>query len=92
MTTDDWRLQGQESYLSGRSMKWAAWWPYRADWDHDHCEFCTAEISDRPVDDHTEFNAAWVTADDSYHWVCPRCFDDFHERFGWIVVGDIPNT
>jgi hypothetical protein len=33
-----------------------------------------------------------VTADDSYHWVCRVCFDDFRERFGWIVVGDPPSA
>src|SRR5215204_663094 len=57
-------------------MRWAVWKRYRTDSDHDHCSFCNAEISDGPIDDHTEFNAAWVTADDSYHWVCELCFVD----------------
>ncbi len=84
--SNDWRLMGQESFLAGREMRWMTWRPYREGWDHDHCDFCSAEISDRPIDDHTEFNEAWVTADDEYHWVCPRCFGDFRDRFGWTVV------
>ena len=87
---DDWRLQGQERYLTGRTLRWAVWWSYQEGWDHDHCEFCWAEISDRPIDDHTEYNAMWVTADDDYHWICPNCFSDFRTRFGWSVVGDEP--
>ncbi len=82
---DEWRLTGQERYLRSVRLRWRNWWSYRADWDHDHCEFCHAEISDRPIDGHTEYNAAWVT-DDDYHWICPRCFDDFRERFDWKIA------
>jgi hypothetical protein len=66
-------------------MRRIRWRPSRPGWDHDHCEFCSGEISDRPIDDHTQFNAAWVTADDEDHWVCPQCFDDFRDRFGWSI-------
>jgi hypothetical protein len=83
---DDWRLQGQDEYLSGRTLRWATWWPYREGWDHDHCEFCWSEISDQPVDEHVQHNAAWVTEDDDYHWICPRCFEDFREQFAWVVA------
>ena len=47
--------------------------------------------SDKGFDDHTEFNAAWVTADDNYHWICPPCFEDFRGRFEWTIE-DPPNT
>jgi hypothetical protein len=80
---DDWRLQGQEPYLTGVELRWSTW---AESCDHDHCEFCSAEISDRPVDDHTQFNQGWTT-NDRYRWVCPPCFDDFRERFRWTVVG-----
>jgi hypothetical protein len=69
---------------------WSTWTPYREHWDHDHCAFCAAEISDRPVDDHTEYNAAWVTEDNNYDWICPVCFVDFREQFGWAVEGSAP--
>ena len=86
---DDWRLRDQSNYLLGRTMRWATWTPYRENRDHDHCEFCAAEISDRPVDEHTEYNAGWVT-EDNYHWICPVCFADFREQFGWAVEGAAP--
>jgi len=25
---------------------------------------------------------------DEYHWICPECFRDFREMFGWQVVED----
>ena len=84
MADDDWRLRGQERYLSGVTLRWRTWWPYRPGWDHDHCSFCMAEISDQPIDGHTEYNEAWVTEDD-YHWVCATCFEDFRDRFAWTV-------
>jgi hypothetical protein len=86
VTHDDWRLMNQERFLNGVTLRFRAWWPYRPGWDHDHCAFCTAEISDQPIDGHTEYNSGWVT-EDGYHWVCPACFEDFRTRFGWVVEG-----
>lgn len=77
---------GQEKYLLGAQLRWMVWRPYRPGWDHDQCAFCQSEISDRPVDEHTLYNAAWVTASDEYTWICPSCFDDFRERFRWEIV------
>lgn len=85
---EDWRLQGQESYLAGVELRWATW---AESCDHDHCEFCWAEISDRTVDDHTQFSEGWTT-DDRHRWVCAPCFADFRERFRWTVVDDGPTT
>lgn len=82
---EDWRLTGQEAYLVGRPLRLARWVPYRPGWDHDHCEFCWAEISDDETS-HADFSEAWVTADDNRTWVCPACFDDFRGRFGWTIV------
>ena len=76
---------GQERYLAGRRMRFTSWTPYRAGWDHDHCDFCSTEISDDRTG-HAEYDEAWVTSDDSYKWVCPNCFDDFRERFKWVVI------
>jgi hypothetical protein len=67
-------------------------------WDHDHCEFCWQEFCDTdhdcgdgshpllegyaargPAGSHPEAQR------DDYHWVCPTCFDDFKEYFGWTL-------
>lgn len=46
----DWRLQGHEKYLQGAVLERKAYPPYRPEWEHDHCEFCSAEFSlDTPV-------------------------------------------
>ena len=85
MSADDWRLMGQEQLLLGAHLKWMTWKPFRPGWDHDHCAFCTDEIADAPLGEYTKYNAAWVTSADEYHWVCPVCFEDFRESFGWII-------
>jgi len=45
----------------------------------------------KDLDDHTEFNAAWTTADDNYHRICPPCFENFRDRFEWTIE-DPPTT
>ncbi len=69
------------------------------DREHDHCEFCWATFMDsthseahrRPATDHPEtLTEGWTTTDDhphgaGYHWVCPRCVEDFAEEYGWSV-------
>ena len=79
---DDWRLTNQEEFLAGRMLAWRRWSAARPGSDHDHCEFCWAEFGDQADDE--VVNEGWTTVEDSYHWVCPACFEDFRERFGWI--------
>jgi Zn-finger protein len=81
---DDWRRQGQERYLAGQALRFTKWWPYREGWDHDHCEFCWAEFSAEPQADNNQ--TGYVTSDDSYHWICSRCFADFREEFRWRII------
>ena len=82
---DDWRLNGQEDYLLSRRLRWERWATEQPSWDHDHCEFCFAKIWDR-ADGADEYTHAYVTADDHKSWVCEVCFNDFRERFRWLVV------
>lgn len=81
----DWRLQGQEEYLQGARLARRSYRRYGPNptWDHDHCEFCTAEFM---VEDHPDvLHEGYATLDD-YRWICPTCFEDFRERFAWTVV------
>jgi hypothetical protein len=89
MTThdaSDWRLQGQERYLSGAKLAYRRYrrYPKNPDWDHDHCEFCWAKfmLEERP----DVFQEGYCTLDE-YRWICSKCFTDFRERFHWEVVG-----
>ncbi len=82
---NDWRLQGQETYLRGVELCWRTYrrYPRNPDWDHDHCEFCWAKFM---VEDHPEvLHQGYCTLDD-YRWICSECFSDFKEMFEWRVV------
>lgn len=76
----DWRLQGQERYLTGAVLTWAKYVPPRADWDHDHCEFCSRKFSLRGEDLQEGY-----TTRDRYRWICGPCFVDFKEQLRWTV-------
>lgn len=43
-----------------------------------------AEITMNTV--HADFTAAYLTANDNYTWICPPCFNDFHEQVQWQVI------
>jgi len=66
----DWRLQGQEKYLSGVTLYYKKYIRYSDTWDHDHCEFCQVKFS---LEDHSggldEGYATKITT----HWICKRC-------------------
>jgi hypothetical protein len=79
-TEDDWRLQGQQRYLSGVTLVFKAWRQTRTGWDHDHCEFCGAKFSGRGGVDTLSHGYA---TEDEYRWICPQCFNDFRGRFRW---------
>ena len=77
----DWRLQGQERFLKGVSLVKKRYQKYREDWEHDHCEFCSIKLSERPED----INVGYVTTD-NYHWICENCYKDFSQMFHWVVL------
>ena len=81
---DDWRLNGQETFLTGVVLVRR---PYRRsprnpEWDHDHCAFCSAKFTLQDIPD--ALHEGYTTVDD-YHWVCDDCFNDFRHRFRWLV-------
>jgi hypothetical protein len=84
-TDTDWRLQGQEKYLSDARLFWRRWSETRPGWDHDHCEFCWAKFMDR--NDVPGILREGYTTDDEYHWICAGCAADFATRFGFTLVG-----
>jgi hypothetical protein len=46
--SDDWRLHGQEKYLSGVPLTLKKYTKWSETWDHDHCEFCMAKFMEEP--------------------------------------------
>jgi hypothetical protein len=81
---EDWRLGGQERYLTGLTLFWRTWRETRPGWDHDHCEFCWVEFAAREDPD---IQREGYTTDDEYHWICADCARDFRTRFDFTLVG-----
>ena len=79
---NDWRLQGQEEYMMRRKLKKSPFFQWSKTWDHEHCEFCSAKFSSHTDDSHE----GYITADHRRTWICPECFEDFKEMFGWELV------
>lgn len=78
----DLRLQGQEKYLLGVSLKFGIWSSNNPENDHDHWEFCWAKFtSSIPETLHEGYSTS-----DHYHWVCVECFNDFSKQFKWGVI------
>ncbi len=75
---DDWRRQGQETYLKGITLFHKSYHSQEKEWDHDHCEFCGEKFSETG----DGLKDGYATAD-NYHWICNACFNDFKEEFGW---------
>ena len=55
-------------------------------WDHDHCDFCWAKfmVPEQRQQDPEILTAGYTPAlGPGRTWICPTCFEDFRERFGW---------
>ncbi|HTL28028.1 MAG TPA: hypothetical protein VL282_02355 [Tepidisphaeraceae bacterium] len=72
---DDWRLRGQENWLSGATLYWRAFHETRPGWDHDHCEFCWAKFLD--ADNVPDVLREGYTTENEDRWVCATCAADF---------------
>lgn len=76
----DWRLSGQEEYLSGAQFKVSRFVSTEKS-DHEHCSFCWDKFSDNENSLHT----GYCTTDGLY-WVCEQCFMDFKEQFNFKII------
>ena len=74
---DEWRLQGQESYLNGKTLYWRNYSEKSQLNDHDHCDFCTDEISDLP----DTWHAGYSLLDEPHAAICQKCYEDFKKFF-----------
>ena len=82
INNNDWRLQGQEKYLFGKTLVHKKYAVKMTTTDHDHCEFCSDKFSTTISDCLTE---GYATIDD-YHWICQNCFNDFKNDFEWTTL------
>ena len=82
-TSDDWRLHGQEKYLSGVSLTWKKYKKWSETWDHDHCSFCMATFMEKTG---TDILTEGYATSDNYYWICKTCFEDFKTLFHWSIA------
>lgn len=78
MNNNDWRLTNQMDYLFRKKLIRGKFKPYRKDWEHDHCSFCSERIDNSTIE-------AYST-EDRYHWICTECFEAFKDTFEWEVT------
>lgn len=77
---NDWRLTGQEEYLFNAELKKISQEEIKnkSDLWHEHCEFCMDSISNKYEQD-------VYSTKDEYRLICKKCFNDFKDKFKWIV-------
>ena len=80
MNNNDWRLTNQMNYLFRNNIIKSKFKPYRDDWRHEHCAFCSEKIN-------CDTKIAYST-EDRYHWICEECFNDFKEMFEWNIINN----
>ncbi|MBQ6182415.1 MAG: hypothetical protein IJK33_00810 [Clostridia bacterium] len=79
---NDWRLMGQEEYLSGKTLYRIKFIKLSDEWDHEHCAFCWAKFSEREGDLHEGYCTEPENSKKAF-WICPECCEDFKEAFKW---------
>lgn len=62
------QMQRGEEYLEGEKIQ--HFW-------HEHCEFCREKAT-------TDKKCVFYCTKDMRYWVCPECFHDFKNSFGWV--------
>ncbi len=93
----DWRLEsgavcGIEDKLKNIPLYRIPFTPLSPGWDHEHCVFCWDKFSAHDNCLKEGFCTAKENSPDAY-WICPQCYNDFKEMFGWhTVVNAISNT
>ncbi len=75
-----WGQFGQEDiFPAGTALELRPYKAPRPGWDHDHCIFCWEKF----IESGSSTLTAGYTAEPADEWVCPSCFEEFAERFGW---------
>lgn len=93
---DDWRLTagpvcGHEERLKNIPLYYIPFQPLSRQWDHEHCAFCWDKFYL-----HEEcLQEGYCTRpqnEPGAYWICPACYEDFKELFGWTAGGEMPEN
>ena len=77
---DDWRIMGQEGYLTDKLLQHRKFDRKLCVLDFDQCNFCY-EIFDRNPE--APLTAYYEPI--GKYWICEECYNDFKEHFNWTV-------
>ncbi|MDR1102095.1 MAG: hypothetical protein LBL34_07095 [Clostridiales bacterium] len=78
---NDWRLGILNNRLKGETWAHKKYTQYSESWDRDHCEACTDKFMEREG-----FLREGYCTLDKNHWICPTCYNDFKNMFGWTLI------
>lgn len=89
MKKDDWRLcsgpiLGNEENLKNIPLYYIPFQPLSAQWDHEHCAFCWEKYYLQE----SCLQEGYCTSpknERGAYWICPACYEDFKDMFGWTV-------
>jgi hypothetical protein len=92
---------GQENYLPpATELTLRRYRAQSKTWEHEHCPFCFTKFMDpdfseehrRFIEEHPDvLTEGYTTSTEhvrgaGWHWICPRCVEDFADEFGWQIV------
>jgi len=77
----DWRVDNAK-HTRGAALHFQKYVRRSDEWEHDHCEACTAKLMESGANVLTE---GYVTSDE-YRWICAQCFNDLKAEMGWTLV------
>jgi hypothetical protein len=80
-------MDDTDEYFKGGTWHRRPYFLWSAEWDHDHCQFCSApfEVAGSQAALSRKGGAqshGWAS-EDEYHWVCDSCFAELRELHGW---------
>ena len=58
--------------------------PFSEQWDHEHCAFCWAKFYLHEGSLQEGYCTRPENSRDA-DWICPECYEDFKEMFGWSL-------
>ncbi len=83
---NDWRIIDRPwDYLKNAELVYVKeYHPTNDSWDHEHCTFCFASISENDEDLHSGYYTSEFEIS-KQEWICEKCFTDFAPLFSWKV-------
>lgn len=87
---DDWRLvagpiSGAEEKYKNIPLYFIPFQPLSESWDHEHCLFCWDKFYLHPACLREGYCTRHQNQRDA-DWICPTCYEDFQEMFGWTLA------